>query len=126
MTNSPFVANAKTFTNLFPEDAPRTANTIPNEKLKIISQTNLAYVVKLDGTLVVGKNNAYQGHIDLAKGEPVLAAGELSIYSGNIKTLDNNSGHYRPSGIQAQRAAENAFRNAGFNVDGKYKEKVFR
>lgn len=116
---------ARTFSNLFPTDVPRTPNVIPNQRLRTMSQKNLAYVVKQDGTLVVGKNNTSQGHIDLAGGLPVLAAGELRIHGGEIKYLDNYSGHYRPSGVEAQRAAEDAFRQVGFEVDGKYIERSF-
>ncbi|TDR47756.1 RHS repeat-associated protein [Tahibacter aquaticus] len=117
--------NAQQFPNLFPEDQPRAANIIPNEKLRTISQKGLAYVVKTDGTLVVGRNNTSQGHIDLAGGEPVLAAGEVSIHAGRIKLLDNSSGHYRPSGPGAQYAAEDAFRRNGFEVEGIYTERAF-
>jgi hypothetical protein len=116
----------KTFRNQFPEDTPRPPKIIPNEQLLMMSQKNLAYVVKEDGTLVVGRNNQYQGHIDLANGEPVLAAGELRIHAGEIKYIDNNSGHYRPSGIDAQRAAEKAFSDIGFKVEGKYIERPFK
>jgi len=79
-----------------------------------------------DGVLVVGKNNQFQGHIDLAGGQPVRAAGEFSVHGGQIKFLDNASGHYQPSGIEAQRAAEDAFRRIGFNVEGKYIERIFK
>ncbi|WP_295946573.1 DUF6531 domain-containing protein [uncultured Xanthomonas sp.] len=118
-------APTRTFNNRFPEDVPRAPNVIPNEMLPKISQRNLAYVVKEDGTLIVGRNNQFQGHIDLAGGDPVLAAGELSIHAGRLKYIDNNSGHYRPSGIYAQRAAEDAFRRIGFDVEGKYIERSF-
>jgi len=91
-----------------------------------MSQKNLAYVVKEDGTLIVGRNNKYQGHIDLANGQPVLAAGELRIHAGEIKYIDNYSGHYRPTGIDAQRAAEKVFSNIGFKVEGRYIERSFK
>jgi YD repeat-containing protein len=117
---------ARTFSNLFPEDVPRMPNVIPNDRLLTMSRKNLAYVVKEDGTLVVGRNNQFQGHIDLAGGDPVLAAGELRIHQGKIIYIDNYSGHYRPSGIEAQRAAENAFLRIGFDVDGTYVERPFK
>ncbi len=85
-----------------------------------MSQRNLAYVVKEDGTLIVGKNNQFQGHIDLAGGNPVLAAGEFGVHGGKLKFIDNFSEHYRPSRVGAQTAAENAFKNVGFDVNGKY------
>jgi filamentous hemagglutinin len=116
----------RSFGNLFPEDMPRSVKVIPNEMLTKINGSNLAYVVLENGSLVVGKNNVLQGHIDLAGGKPVLAAGELAVHAGQIKLLDNASGHYRPSGIEAQRAAEDAFRRLGFKVDGKYVERSFK
>ena len=44
------------------------------------------------------------------------AAGEGRIVNGEVKFIDNNSGHYKPSGYSAKDAAETAFRNAGFKV----------
>jgi hypothetical protein len=79
--------------------------------------------VKEDGALIVGRNNLSQGHIDLAGGTSVRAAGEVRLYGGQIKFIDNASGHYKPNGIEARQAAESAFRNAGFNIEGKYIER---
>ncbi|MGT0194101.1 LysM peptidoglycan-binding domain-containing protein [Burkholderia pyrrocinia] len=117
---------ARTFSNLFPEDIPQAAKIIPNEQLATMSQRRLAYVVTQDGSLVVGRNNINQGHIDLAGGQPVLAAGEFGVHGGQLKFIDNFSGHYRPSGAAAQSAAEQAFRSLGFNVDGLYIERTFK
>jgi hypothetical protein len=109
------------FTNLYPEDVPRPASTISNDRLRSITQRGLAYVVLEDGTLIVGKNNQSQGHIDLAFGKPVIAAGEVDIVFGQIRQLNNKSGHYRPTGSSAQAAAEAAFRKYGLDATGKYK-----
>lgn len=117
---------ARTFSNLFPEDIPQAAKIIPNEQLATMSQRRLAYVVTQDGSLVVGRNNINQGHIDLAGGQPVLAAGEFGVHGGQLKFIDNYSGHYRPSGAAAQSAAEQAFRSLGFNVEGLYIERTFK
>ena len=51
--------------------------------------------------------------------------GPLVIRNGEIKYLDNASGHYLPKGPAAQEAAEQAFRNAGFDPAGNYIEKVY-
>lgn len=110
------------FFNLFPEDKPRPANIIPNDRLRTIATNKAAYVVMADGTLRVGRNNAEQGHIDLAQGEPVRAAGTVQVVYGRIKSLDNDSGHYRPSGPHARDAAEAAFSRIGFDARGIYKE----
>lgn len=87
-----------------------------------MTNRNLAYVVLEDGSIIVGRSNINQGHIDLANGRPVIAAGEVEIVHGQIKMINNKSGHYWPSGTSAQRAAEDAFRNIGFDVSGKYVE----
>lgn len=58
-------------------------------------------------------------------GKPVTAAGQVKIVRGEIKYLDNASGHYEPFGINAQNAAETAFTQRGFDVTGKYVEKVW-
>jgi len=111
------------FANLVPADTPRPPNIIPNDRLPAVSGKFL-YVVTEDGTLVVGRSRSgEQGHIDLAGGRPVLAAGEVSLFQGRIKFIDNRSGHYQPSGVSAQRAAEEAFRRQGFDVEGKYVER---
>jgi hypothetical protein len=66
------------------------------------------------------------GHVDLAGGQPVLAAGEGQYWAGQFKMLDNASGHYLPEGISAQSAALDAFQNAAYTVrDGAYVEKVW-
>ena len=79
------------------------------------------YVVLENGELIVGK----RGHLDLSQGADVLPAGEARFVSGKLKSLDNASGHYKPSGISARNAAETAFQNAGFEALGKYGEKSF-
>lgn len=37
-----------------------------------------------------------------------MAAGELAVHGGRIRFFDNVSGHYRPAGVEPQRAAEDA------------------
>lgn len=44
-------------------------------------------------------------------------------FSGEVKYIDNTSGHYEPSGSAAQAAAEKAFSQKGLDVGGKYIEK---
>ncbi len=115
------------FANLFPEDIPRPANIIPNGRLMTMNQRRLGYVVLDDGRLVVGKNGraSGQGHVDLAQGQTVLAAGEFRVLNGDLVYIDNWSGHYRSSGASAQFQAENAFQRLGFDVKGKYTERRF-
>ncbi len=59
-------------------------------------------------------------HHDLARGGPVQAAGQASIYRGRLVQLNNASGHYKPFGPSARTAAISAFKRAGFkaaNID---------
>jgi hypothetical protein len=79
------------------------------------------YVVTESGELILGKS----GHISLSQGADVLAAGEVKFVNGIPKFINNASGHYKPSGISAQNAAEAAFGRAGFDAIGKYIEKGF-
>ncbi len=58
-------------------------------------------------------------------GVNVLAAGEARFVNGAVKWLNNKSGHYKPSGLSAQNAAESAFQKAGFDSTGKYIENGF-
>jgi hypothetical protein len=118
----------KTFPNQFPGDPIGTPSVIPNSSLATKNAKNLNYVVDADGKLTVGYQGAGPGggHIDLAGGQPVQAAGEATIANGQVKALDNASGHYQPTGPSAQSAAETAFQNQGLTVKpGAYQEKTF-
>ena len=87
---------------------------------------NILYVVKTDGTLVIAPRSPDYGHIDLAGGQDVLAAGEGKVLWGMVKSLDNASGHYLPTGPSAESSALDAFENYGFKVpDNVYQQKVY-
>mgnify|MGYP007072874987 CR=1 FL=1 len=43
-----------------------------------------------------------------------------------VRHIDNASGHYLPTGTNAQHAAETAFQQIGFNTQGKYEHKEWR
>jgi hypothetical protein len=117
--------NAQLFHNYFPEHIIDRPNLISISMFKKINgQFN--YVVREDGVVIIGKKDNLQaggGHIDLVSGRPVLAAGEVKVVNGELKFIDNSSGHYLPSGSSAQMAAEEAFNNLGFDTRGKYIEK---
>ncbi|HEU4707928.1 MAG TPA: hypothetical protein VFS17_01315, partial [Methylophilaceae bacterium] len=66
-----------------------------------------------DGELVMGTASA--GHIDLAVGKPVRAAGIVKVWRGRIAEVNNLSGHYMPNGPSAEQQAVDAFRKAGFD-----------
>ena len=118
---------ANVFTNHFPEHPvlpPRRVVKIDHLR-RMSGKFN--YVVTQDRRLVVGKAfpDPGGGHIDLAGGLDVVAAGEVKVLDGKIVYLDNSSGHYRPSGSGAVRAATEAFEQQGFEASGKYVEKRF-
>lgn len=49
-------------------------------------------------------NEVGGGHIHLANGKPVIAAVEVKVVRGEIKYIDNTSGHYEPSGRSTGRS----------------------
>ncbi|MEU2776800.1 polymorphic toxin-type HINT domain-containing protein [Streptomyces sp. NPDC007162] len=107
------------FSNLIPEDTPEWFKPIAPGT--VLSRSgNYAYVVTGDGELVIGKRTA--GHVSLAQGRDVLAAGEFKTKGGQVVYLDNKSGHYQPYGANAQKAAVDAFDRNGLDADGKYIE----
>ncbi|MER5749233.1 ALF repeat-containing protein [Streptomyces sp. NPDC002088] len=128
MSLSAFASSAecKLWKNLEPDDKPIPLEKVPLEKLDDLHEATgrFVYVVLPGGELRVTRLGSIYGHIDLAQGEQVIAAGELKLYQGNIKSIDNRSGHYQPKGPEARAAAEQAFRDAGFEVGEKsYKER---
>ncbi len=114
--------SAPLFKNLAPLNVIPAARLFPVSQIQRVGFSGrLDYVVIISGELVLGKS----GHISLSGGADVLAAGEARFVKGVVSTIDNVSGHYRPSGLAAQSAAEAAFNRAGFNATGKYIEKGF-
>ena len=109
----------RTFSNLAPGDLVQSFNRIPNGQLsKINGQFN--YVVKPNGELVVGRS--FNGHIDLAQGGDVTAAGRVRVVGGEVKWFDNASGHYKPNGSGVPLIARGAFESQGLAVpNGTYR-----
>lgn len=111
---------AQLFTNKVPTDKIGVPNILPERVYTKagFSKDGLIYVVKEDGTLVIGKQfeGPGGGHIDLAGGAPVRAAGEVRFVGGDVRMINNASGHYQPSGAAAQAAAEAAFQAKGFTI----------
>ncbi|WP_433254454.1 polymorphic toxin-type HINT domain-containing protein [Streptosporangium sp. CA-135522] len=117
--NSGSGPDPSSFSNLIPEDTPEWFKPIAPDA--VLSRSgNYAYVVTGDGELVIGKRTA--GHVSLAQGRDVLAAGEFKTKGGQVVYLDNKSGHYQPYGAHAQKAAVDAFNRNGLGADGKYNE----
>jgi len=55
----------------------------------------------------------------------VHAKGEVRIINGNMKYIDNSSGHCLRRVDSAQKAAEYAFNQSGLNTADKYIEKLW-
>ena len=112
--------SAKSFRNLAPAEAIGDAITFPASQITKVSYSGrLNYIVKESGELVIGRT----GHTSLSGGANVLAAGEARFANGELRSLNNASGHYEPSGSSARNTAESAFQRAGFDSEGKYVEK---
>lgn len=118
--NSAATAERVLFENKFPLDAIGDPKIVPTQALKNMSG-NLNYVVLEDSRLVVGKSP----HTSLTNNTSVQAAGEIQLYNGNVKWLDNASGHYQPTGPQIQGIAESAFDKIGLDAAGKFQFKVW-
>ena len=106
---------ARVFSNLAPGDVVRPQGfTAINPSSLGSASGRYNYVVGTDGRLVLG--NRRYGHIDLANGGDVLAAGEVRVVNGQVVSINNASGHYQPFGPGAQSAAEQAFGSSGLVV----------
>jgi RHS repeat-associated protein len=112
----------QTFKNIDPKSDIGNARAFAaSDVQKSAYNGTLNYVVTESGALAIGRG----GHTALANGGNVLAAGEAKFVNGGLRSINNASGHYRPSGASAQNAAETAFGRAGFEAAGKYVEKAF-
>ncbi len=66
---------------------------------RAVTNGTFDYVITNSGELRIGS-----GHYYLSNGaESVQMAGRLKIWNGNVKPLNGNSGHYRPTAAQTQR-----------------------
>ncbi|MGP8304345.1 hypothetical protein ACTPOK_41920 [Streptomyces inhibens] len=107
----------RSFPDLIPDDKPERLKPIaPGTALS--RPGTYAYVVRENGKLVVGTRTA--GHLSLIRGDRVLAAGQFKTNGGEVVYLDNKSGHYRPYGVHAEKAAVSAFHRNGLGAGGKY------
>ena len=86
------------------------------------------YVVLKDDVIALCRldpNHDFGGHIDLADKEVILAGGELKVFQGRIKEINNSSGHYLPQGPSAKLSAIRAFRKIGFDITDTYVERFW-
>ena len=117
--NTVEVNGVRLFTNRRPSDPIQQPRTFTNtDIIHVRYNGRLNYVVTEKGRLVLGKT----GHTSLVNGGRVQAAGEVKFVNGQVRFINNKSGHYRPYGTSARKAAEDAFRREGFEPNGKYKE----
>ena len=125
---SPVVTKSTSFKNLRPNDPILTPSTDTIANIQKTTQSGkFNYVVTQDGKLVLGRSGQSRpnGHINLAQGRDVLAAGEAKFVNGQLRYIDNFSGHYQPSGQAAQNAALQAFERAGVKPSQGYIERKF-
>jgi len=85
--------------------------------------STLSYVINQKKELIIG--NEQIEHFYLAKGEPVLAAGDIYLTSTNtgikIASIDNRSGSFWPKGDHLKELVEKTFFENGYNeAIGKY------
>lgn len=66
------------------------------EQLRCLLSCRLIYIVDLDGKIYAGfSENQVFHHSSLSSGKDVLAAGEIKIWNGQLRFINNASGHYK-------------------------------
>jgi hypothetical protein len=116
------VCDGPLVTNKFPDDPFDPKGNIYGEVQVVEGRVSLGgrqvprrvdFVVTQDNRLIIGSK-----HTTLANGEDVLAAGQLKIDgSGRIRSIDNGSGHYRPTVKESLRFPD-LLRAKGLNLTG--------
>lgn len=74
------------------------------------------FVVTSDGKLLLGSKHHF-----LSQGTEVVAAGELKIVNGQIKLINNKSGHFRPT-VGETANFPDIFRSLGIDLKGAHFE----
>lgn len=110
-------------TNKFPDEAipidgKKIDYYIENGRIKGIDGiNNVDFVITADGDLLIGSKHHYLGN-----GQDVLAAGQLKINGeGQVKRIDNLSGHYRPTVSEAMRY-QTLFEKLGLDLNNTWLE----
>jgi len=123
-------SNNKVFKNLHPDEKlnpelPQTQTTANIQRTQQSGRFN--YVVLENGSLILAKSkiNSPNGHSNLANGKPVKAAGEALFVNGELRKIDNKSGHYKPSGDSAKENALEAFKGHNLTPKNGYVEVKF-
>ena len=107
----------KVIKNKFPDepmpvDGKILDYTVENGKIKGINGINqVDFVITQDGDFIIGNKHHFLG-----QGQDVLAAGQMKINGqGQIKRIDNLSGHYRPTVSEAMKYPQ-LFEEMGFDL----------
>ena len=108
----------KVFPNLIPDDRPPGGKFKSVFALKSeIGQKNYDFVITKSGELRVGRSHAL-----LAESDEVISAGQVELKDGKLLQINNGSGHFKPSGVDAG-IPEGAWRSHGFDeAVGRYSE----
>lgn len=101
-----------------PDNGRLLEYTVENGKIKGINgRKEVDFVINQEGELLIGDKHHFLG-----QGQDVLAAGELKINGkGQIKRIDNLSGHYRPTVSEAMNYPE-FFKDRGFDLNNTWIE----
>ncbi|EBF5850553.1 hypothetical protein FH026_14895 [Listeria monocytogenes] len=91
---------------------------IENGQIKIRDGIHeVDFIIDIEGNLKVGKGHSY-----LADGADVQAAGKLKLdKNGNVRRIDNQSGHYTPTTDHANNYQQ-IFENSGINTKNAWLE----
>lgn len=79
---------------------------------KIHSPDSYNFIIDMQGNIKIGEKHAF-----LANNESVQAAGSITIKGGKIRSVNNLSGHYKPTLEEAMQFKE-VFQKAGLKTDG--------
>jgi hypothetical protein len=103
--NDPYSVKGKIFGEAVSKDGRIVINGNPDVP------RNVDFVITKDGRLLLGTK-----HITLASKMDVRAAGQMKLSGrGEIRQIDNRSGHYRPTIDDGLRVPE-MLNNMGFNT----------
>ena len=109
-----------TLKDVTPQSGPNFVNhSIKIEKGLIsiegraVTNGTFDFVITNEGTLKLGT-----GHYNLSNGaQTVKAAGQIKVYKGKITTINNSSGHYKPS-ISEAESFGSSLKDKGLDVSG--------
>ncbi|WP_343522276.1 RHS repeat-associated core domain-containing protein [Pedobacter sp.] len=79
---------------------PRISNGKVELSERAVTNGTFDFVITNNGELKIGT-----GHFNLSNGaSSVQAAGQLKIYKGQVTTINNNSGHYKPTIVEGENS----------------------